>query len=294
MCAKSRRSDYTILVTMGVLAVVIVLLLAVRKQFRRGDADQPPMRTTYSSDADGAIVFYELMGRLGLAVTRSETPLLKDALADLDVLLVVDPILAIHDGEQSALRAWVRRGGVLVTTATSSAGFESLHHMGGPGCGGGPPRCGGDPPRCAPTRSGTWEFEAPTGVSGESAELPLARDVATVHLLTHRTLTPSDPDPSRGLGGVDRLMGDDTGLRVASRRVEQGQVIVLADASFLTNRLIGQVDNAVLAAILEQDRMLAQQSGALLGLANSGRYEGGDGVMGSLQGVATQGTRRLR
>ncbi|HUU23645.1 MAG TPA: hypothetical protein VM389_14020, partial [Phycisphaerae bacterium] len=89
-----------------------------------------------------------------------------------------------------------------------------------------------------------------TEIPAERSDLPLARDVRAVHLVSTAALEPGEEDEASGLGRPVPLLADSQGLRILTRRVGSGRVIVLADSSFLANRWIGLADNAVLAANL--------------------------------------------
>ena len=51
-------------------------------------------------------------------------------------------------------------------------------------------------------------------------------------------------------GEGERLLADSVGTRVISYRIGEGEIIVLADSSFLANGWLGKEDNSVLAANL--------------------------------------------
>ena len=176
MSAKSHRSDYVIIAVMGGISAAVVLALAASGWFGQDKFAQHPVRTTYSANAEGTVVCYELLERLDMAVRRSERPLLEDTLDEIDLLLLIDQIIPINETEQSALGAWVRAGGVLVMTDTPGGVRRSLHEI--------ETSCsytntsrsctdascspkGGDP---------TWCWGEPTSIADDARTLPLARD----------------------------------------------------------------------------------------------------------------------
>jgi len=146
-------------------------------------------------------------------------------------------------GERDALDAWVVGGGVLVTTDTRDGALRFLHGMTLP--------ASRSPAPVSPTGQSA-EVGTPDadGAGDDEADLPLARDVAAAHSETVDTISPRGGQGASPGARVDRLYADYVGLRVAGSRRGAGQVILVADSSFLANQWIGEDDNAVLAANL--------------------------------------------
>ncbi len=240
MPARSHRSDIIILVTLGTITVLVVVALVSWGWLRQGERGFP-MRTTHSAGREGTMACYMLFDRLGVEVRRLERPLLDEALEGVDVLFVVDPVLGLEQGEVSSLRAWVRGGGVLVWSADEFFEF------------------GGGQRVYIPRRSDG--VVVPTRVPPDEAELPLARDVATVLFDTLNDVTERGQGPFDTDSEDEALFADTVGVRIVSRRMGDGHVIVLADASFLANVRFGKEDNCVLGANLVE-YVLAQARGA--------------------------------
>jgi hypothetical protein len=131
----------------------------------------------------------------------------------------------------TALEGWVRRGGVLI--CTEDVGLELLdvreqaHRSRVPSEGGGGVEV----------------------VPADKAELPLARDVASVSMASRRRL-PLSSDRHGPLEDAEGLFADEAGLRIEAVPLGKGKVAVLSDSSFLANDRVGLNDNAVLATNL--------------------------------------------
>ena len=238
MSTSGRKSDYLILAALGIVSVGCILAMTALGWF--GEDDQGPgIRSSSSTNVEGTMACYVLQQRLGGLVRLSYDPLLEEALDEIDVLFLIDPIIAVHDGELRAVRPWVQNGGVLVCT---DAAPELLEHLEAAGLSAGPgwTHFGG-----ALLREGI-----PSEIPPGRLNLPLARDLETLQFSTTRTLTVGDSGPADAPTAAEPLLADEAGVRIAARRLGAGAVIVLADSSFLANGLIGKADNAILAANL--------------------------------------------
>lgn len=219
----------------AVLVAVVVLVLSPSQ-----DDEHVPLRTTFSSNLEGSAAVYELYGRLGVPVTRVRTPLSSEALEPLAVLFVLNPLTAPRDDELAAIDRWVRAGGVLVTTATTLP-EETLRWVLEPE---------------GPTVSVPMA-PPPEPLDDYGRRLPLAEGMEKVRLGT-----PWDVRNVAELEG-QALFQDQHGVRVASRPWGQGQVLLLADSSFLANGLLGAADNMLLAANLVTHAMGHARAGAV-------------------------------
>lgn len=244
MSAKGTRSDYIILGTLGLCSAGVVLLLILYGWLATG-RERAVVRTSYSCNVEGTVVAHVLFERLGMPVQRSEHLLLTDTLAELDVVLLIDPILPLGQAEAAALRNWIRAGGLLICSGwdvkltnihgirrryafKSEAMRERLRRQG------------------MASVADQWQDPVEGAAFG-----PLARDVNKLSFASSRTLDSDASDPAAGnWGPVEELLLDDGGLRIAQRIIGDGRVIVIADSSFMANGKIGEADNAVLATNL--------------------------------------------
>ena len=250
--AKSHRSDYIILATLGVIAALVIFALVSSGWLRRAEPEFIPVRTTYSTRPAGTMACYLLFERLGIELRRSDRPLLTETLEKLDVLFLTDPILFIEEGEMAGLRTWVREGGVLVYSGPSFSGSPRERHV-----------------HARRDAEAAHENEhhpvvkpaSATRVPDDASDLPLARDVATVRFDQPRRLDLRDAGPfDRGDEG-ERLFADSVGTRIVSHQIGDGRLIVLADSSFLANGRLGKEDNAILAANLAAHALARARGG---------------------------------
>jgi hypothetical protein len=231
-----RTSDYAILIVLGALLVGVVVLLVslgwVQDESQRRDW----RRTTHSPGRQGLLAFYLLCERLDYDVQRVDRPLLDDALADVDVLFMIDPLVEVNTGEVAALARWMQAGGVLVCAGGEPSLPYRVHRIGDA--------------RSATRAFDAWRFErfgtepATRSVPARAQGLPLAVDVTDTRLLTDAALYLRADGAAEA---VDVLFEDTAGVRVASRPAGAGRAVRAADASFLVNRTLGKADNAVLA-----------------------------------------------
>ncbi len=243
-----RRSDYMILAVLGI-AVVIVVVLAALSGWRSRQSEPYTARTTHSTRPNGTMACYLLFERFDVDVRRSERPLLDKTLERCDVVFLLDPLVPIGDGELTGLKAWVRRGGVLVYSRSRYASF----------------RPGGEPDRSGRKHTRRTRPARPTTARREPATpLPLARDVSRTHFDTVDTVKLDDHGPLEGDGDGTALFADEAGTRIVSHRTMRGEVIVLADSSFLTNKYLGEQDNSILAANLVEYAVTRARGGRVV------------------------------
>ena len=230
MSSKHRATDYAILIALGALLLGAVLLLVSYGWLQDEAQREDWRRTTHSPGRYGLMAFYRLSDRLGYDVRRVDHPLLDDTLDEVDVLVVIDPLMPVNSDESAALVRWMESGGVLVCAGGEPELPAEVHRIGDPD---------------ATPWFGPWSpgfADRPRPLAGRPGQ-PLGRDVKTVHLLTGETLhldAEGDKPPA------DVLFKDSAGVRVAARPFGAGRAIRAADYSFLVNRALGQEDNAIL------------------------------------------------
>ena len=243
---KSHRSDYLILIVLGVVVFAVIVALAAAGWLGDDQRMLFPIRTTESTNVEGVMVYYVLLERLNVSVARSERPLLDDALDDVDVLFLLDPIVPLQGAELSNLEHWVRGGGVLVCSSIPGRLLEGLAASGKDGprfpCPGG--QCPG------PVKVKGPVSEGPTDVPAEASVLPLARDVHKVYFKTSEKIEAATTQGASPTAPFQTLFTDGTGPRIGSRRTGRGRVIALADTSFLSSGALAVRDNAILGANL--------------------------------------------
>ncbi len=239
MSAKGNKSDYLILVTLGIVSAAVIFTLAAWGWLRQDDDDWPVVRTTRSTNVEGTMVCYVLFERLGVPVRRFDRPLISDNLEQIDILFLIDPILPIQTGEVAELKQWIHGGGVLICSDGVAAFLGLLYRTDGG------TYHGYSSGRVLFTNEGIH-----TAVPENSLNLPLARDVRSVHLATSSTLEINYIEPMDQMGAAEPVLSDILGCRLLTRTVGAGRTIVLTDSSFLANGWIGKADNAILAANL--------------------------------------------
>jgi hypothetical protein len=233
MSARSKATDWTILIGLAVLTVGVLGWMSVSGWLDRPAADELTPRTTTSPARRGTLAYYMLLERMGLGLRRHHSPLHARALARWDVLFCIEPVVELTSQETVALKRWVRGGGVLVCTPEMAEGVGWTTGYFGPLRG----------------MADVGQPGEPYAVPDDVRSLPLARDVRALCLAGSSTLNALEADRLAPPTAPTRaLLVDAAGVRIARRRMGAGRVIALADSSFLANRLIGEADNAVLAA----------------------------------------------
>ena len=205
--------------------------------------DSAWVRSPSSRNIEGTTVYVELLRRLDLDADRLDAHLTDSVLAQLDVLLDLDPLFPPSKDEAVALEAWVAAGGVLVVSG------DSLERL-----------CGMPTiPSCrVPIRGRGHSGERPTG--------PLASDVKSIRWAgkcwfdseeleqgfgDHDACAePLDEGEPTHVGSLEILLRDELGTRIVGRRIGQGYLVAIADSSFAANGLIGEGDDMVLATNL--------------------------------------------
>jgi len=222
MSTQSHRTDYIIL---GVLAAVVVAMawFLAASSPDTSPGRQPPVRTTHSTHREGVLACFLLYEKLGVSVGRSYRPLLGEALADRDILLILDPVVPLADGERGALARWVRAGGVLICVAGR---LEKLHGL----------------------RSRRVDSES-DGLAG-GLRGSLSRDATKTDPPFGASLEANEFEALPQMGAPRALLTGPGGDRIVERTDGKGRVIVLAESFFLANGHIGGADNAVLATNL--------------------------------------------
>lgn len=239
---SGRRSDYIILIVVGVLAAAVVVGMFLAPE-RRG-AEGPPVRSSRNPHPEGALAVYRLLDGLGYDVSRGDRPLMPDALDDADVLMLIDPAMPVSRSARDVLRRWTAEGGVLVTTRDVLPGADEVETT-------------EEFDETEWDESSRWFRQRPYQAVGKDRAvppgdraLPLARDVTGLHLETDRPLVAA-PEGWREPGAAAvPLLADAAGLRAAGWPVGDGWLIVLSDGSLLSNARLTKADNAVAAVNL--------------------------------------------
>jgi len=226
MSADSHKTDYVILAVLALASVAVCVYIASEQASGTSRGRQPPFRTSLSAHDNGAMGCYMLYEQLGVQVGRSYGPFSSRQLAEADVLVVVDPLHALHPAEHTAVGDWVRGGGLLICTTGVLTDEHGVDY-------------------------GTTPYDLDEEDDAETSSTcrgPLARDVRTV-AIGPATLD-GQPDAWEDEGDLRPLLADERGVRIGERSLGSGRVIVLADSAFLANEHLGEGDNAVLAANL--------------------------------------------
>lgn len=123
MPAQSNKTDWAIvLVLLGLLVIGTAWLLAPEDPWHDPG---PDMASTYVETREGLAVYYRLLQRLGFEVERNHTPLLADALENMDVVVMTGTgMTGLKKGEAADVRQWVRQGGLLVASAEVAEQME--------------------------------------------------------------------------------------------------------------------------------------------------------------------------
>jgi hypothetical protein len=234
MPRKAHKSEYTILLVLAVVTGFVLFWLARQGMIRDDTSERQPVRTTRSAGAEGMLACYMLFEQLGIEVSRSNRMLLSPELQDAAVVFLIDPIIPVHPDERMDLGQWVARGGVLVTTESMKDLDSATDRL---------------PLRGYTSQPRNHAGGLSTEVSASLRTLPLARDVSTVCLQSHRVFDLKE-DPSVTTRPPESLFADSLGVRIVGHQMGRGRILVLSDSSFLANNAVARDDNSVLAANL--------------------------------------------
>ncbi len=260
MPSKSNRSDYTILLILGVASVVCLVGLISWAGLREDEGKRQPVRSTRISAREGTMAYYMLLERLGMSVRRLDDPLLGERLDELGVLFLIDPLWPLEAGESAELDRWVRRGGVLICTREEALDLEYLSDS----------EDEMEVDDVFRQYDGDYDvyyepepLRDETTIPAESEARALARDVERVHFRTSNSFVLPDSVPEGDSDRLEPLLVDSEGVRITARRVGMGQVIILTDSSFFANGWLGGADNAILAVNLAAYALHKSQGRAL-------------------------------
>jgi hypothetical protein len=217
------------LIGVGLAIVSINLLNLGLRALRPTDAVSAPPGSTFGTNGEASGAWYELLDALGFRIARLEQPLASIRLGSGildgdDTLAVIEPGFWQPDqGDLNRITEFLDAGGHLVLAGQmpielTSAVFET-------------------PP--------TYAIFGPT-LSGV-----LRRDALTVGI---DTIVGSGQGAFDDPGSATALVGGDEHELVVSASYGRGTVVYLADASVLSNRFVGEADNAVLGVNLVRDR----------------------------------------
>jgi uncharacterized protein DUF4350 len=201
---------------LGVLAAVVAVNvgLAFLRSLTGGTPGGPPS-SSYSTGAEGAAAYAELLERSGHRVARLRRPVSDTTLDPRETLLLLDPGF-VPRADARALGRFVRDGGRLVV---AGAAFDWLDEI------------VAEPPEWSPDALLLPEVLAP---------VPEVAGVTHVETAGNGVWTGGGALPV--LGARDGAL-----LSVAD---DGGRVLLLADPSPLQNRRLGDADNARLAVAL--------------------------------------------
>ncbi|UCE47662.1 MAG: hypothetical protein JSW47_18940 [Phycisphaerales bacterium] len=242
MSPKKHKSDFLILGVLGAMTAGVLLVLVFWDLERQGHSRRSGIRTTYSTNVDGAIVCYTLLERLGISVVRSEKILLSNVLDKADVLFHLDPIISIGPGEVEDVRAWLISGGVLVCTEIPTELARDMRVIL-------PDKTFRNSP-FARRKPGRSRSVVVTYIPAKHRSLPLARDIGQLCFKTGMVFDVKPSDFDIAGGAAEFLFSDDLGARIGTQSMGRGRLIIVSDSSFLANGHIGKSDNSVLAANL--------------------------------------------
>lgn len=214
MKPESKKSDVAILFALLLLVGGIFLWMYTRQVIKTYHDNQSTLRTTYSVNVEGTLLWYTLLERLHYDVTRIQEPLLHPLLQSVGVLCLLDPEIPLHKLEFEYLKKWVGEGGVLLCKAETDLALQELHQF----------------PINDHSRS----------LDSSSVETPL-RHIRSADFHKGSILSPPPESEAK------ILFQDHAGIRIAEKTIGQGRVIVLAEDSFLSNGRIQNADNSVLA-----------------------------------------------
>ena len=201
---------------LGVLAAIVVFNVGLGfvRSLTGGTPGGPPS-SSYSTGAEGAAAYAELLERSGHDVERLRRPVSKAALDPRETLLLLDPGF-VTDEDARALGRFVPGGGRLVVSGSGGEWLDAIVER---------------PPDWSPDTLRSPEVLAP---------VPEVTGVRRVQTSGRGAWTGGGALPALGSG--DRAL-----LAVAE---DNGRVLLLADPSPLQNALLDDADNARLAVAL--------------------------------------------
>ena len=224
MSSESHKSNIIILALLGLALLGTIWWVSADHGPGKKPSEQPAMRTTYSANKRALGACYELYEKMGASPGRTNKLLVSHNIDNKDIILILEPIVAITDAETQDLLDWVNQGGLLICTADFIAESYS------------------DPYRIYEETSRTsqsWTCKGPLSRDGSCVDLP---DNTVLNFLDEYS-----PWLSRSR---EVLLEDGDGERIVEYKKGKGCVIVLAGCSFLSNEDIGNTDNSVLAVDL--------------------------------------------
>ncbi len=243
MLDDKHKTDYIILGVLGALTVGVLFAFILMGWVRKEHSEMPGVRTTFSTNVDAAIVCYTLFERLGISVGRSNKVLLSDVLGKIDILFLLDPIIPIYASEIKDTQAWLIDGGVLICTEIPKGLHPDLDTLSRN-------KTLSSNSRRVPRRPRQSDQPQATYIPIEQKSLPLARDISEIYFETFEVFDADVLDPNQPSNAIKPLLFDSRGIRIVTRELGRGRVIILSDSSFLANGQIGKGDNSVLAVNL--------------------------------------------
>lgn len=243
MLHNKHKTDYLILGVLGALTVGVLFAFVLLGWVRKDRSGMPGVRTTLSTNVDAAIVCYALFERLGISVGRSDKALLSNVLGKIDVLFLLDPIIPLHAGEIKDIQTWLFGGGVLICTEIPKGLHPDLDTLS-------KNKTLSSNSRRMPRKPKQSEQPQVTYIPIEQKSLPLARDISEIYFETFEVFDADVLDPNHPSNAVEPLLFDNCGIRIVTRELGRGRIIILSDSSFLANGQIGKSDNSVLAVNL--------------------------------------------
>jgi len=201
---------------LGVFAAIVTFNVGLSfvRSLTGGTPGGPPS-SSYSTGAEGAAAYAELLDRAGHSVERLRRPVSKATLDPRETLLLLDPG-SVAEAEPRALGRFVENGGRLVVSGSTGDWLDSIVDR---------------PPDWSADELGSTEVLAPV------AELAGVRNVQSAG---RGAWAGGAALPALGSGDRSLLAVTDDG----------GGVLLLADPSPLQNRLLDQADNARLGVNL--------------------------------------------
>jgi len=276
MSLKTHKSEYMILSSLALATALVVSWVVWQGRVEETGTERFGARTTHSANVNGLLACYMLFERLEIPVERAHTMLLANRLDDAGVVFLIDPMVPVSAPEAADLRAWVARGGVLITAKMIE---ELVLHVQDDGKRKLParPQSPKGPGSSAPSRD---------SLQIENASLqPLGRDVFKTYFKTDKAFTRDHRDPNGPTDAHVPLFTDEQGIRIAEHSIGRGRIIFLSDSSFLANGNIGRGDDSVLAANLVSYAQAASNGGKVLFDEYHFGYRGYNQGLGILAGL---------